>query len=167
MKKCITLIFMLITVLSGYGQEIAKKQVSITGKLINNPNRFGPKENLQGIKVELKAGQKVLTTAYTQEGGRFSVTFTPPDDVKTLDFICWSLVYGSAFTGYVLASDSSNRAVTMYLPAIVKKTFLKDAICPKCGKANKTRTIKYGIDGEGGCLQMMAEYLCSRDGIRF
>jgi hypothetical protein len=162
--------------------------VHITGHLKRNPKDTSA--YVAGITVIVKGDSKILAHAFADRQGNFEVTFTP-DKEKSFDFFVYGVAVDTMLVGSVKTFDSDTPEITFYIPAIRKKNFLGQMLCPKCSKADKVYKIKYGdglpvatrqisesgdttyspiVNGHynaGTCLVGVATYYCDRDKVKF
>jgi hypothetical protein len=162
--------------------------VHITGHLKRNPkdtSAYG-----QGFTVIIKGSNKVLAHTFADRQGNFKVTITPAQE-KSFDFFICSVAVDTMLISSFKAFDSDTPEMTFYIPALRKKNFLGQMLCPKCNKANKVYKIEYGdgipmgtqiisetgdttystiVNGHyyaGTCVVNMATYYCDRDKVKF
>ena len=128
------------TLLLGFKSFI--NPVHITGHL-----RLNPKDTsgyVGGINIIVKGNNKVLAKTSADKQGNFELTFTP-DKEKSFDFFCFGIGIDEMLIGSVKTFDSDTPDIIFYIPALRKKNFLGQTLCPKCNRADKVLKIEYGM----------------------
>jgi hypothetical protein len=170
------------------GFNLLTNPVHITGHLKRNPEDTSA--YVEGIAVIVKGDNKVLTQTFADRYGNFEVTFTP-DKEKSFDFFVYGIAVDTLLISSVRAFDSDTPELTFYIPALRKKNYSGQMLCPKCNKADKVYKIRYGdglpmatqivsetgdmtyspiVKGHynaGTCIVGVATYYCDRDKVRF
>lgn len=169
------------------GFNFLTNPVHITGHLKRNPNDTSA--YVEGIAVIVKGDNKILAHTFADRKGNFKVTFTPNKE-KSFDFFCFGVGIDTMLFGSVRTFDSNTPDLTFYIPALRKKNFLGQVLCPKCNKADRVYKIVYGdgmpikmeissigdttyssiVNGHfyaGTCLVGIPKYFCDRDKIKF
>jgi len=170
------------------GFKLLTNPVHITGHLKRNPKDTSA--YVEGITIILKGDNKILAKTFTDRHGNFELTFTPEKE-KSFDFYCYGLAVDTLLIASVRTFESDTPDLTFYIPGIVKKSFMGQALCPKCKKADKVYKIRYGdalpvvsrqisengdttlsriVNGHynaGSCIVGIATYYCDRDKVEF
>lgn len=183
--KFIALIFV-VTLYFGF--KPLTNPVSITGHIRKNPKDTSA--YIEHLFVTVKGDNKILANTMVDDKGNFSVTFTPTNE-KSFGFFVNGVAIDTLLIGSVKSFSSDTPDLTFYIPALTKKNFFGQTICPKCDKADKVYKIRYG-DGlplssvqisdngdttyspigngrynVGTCIVGVATYYCDRDRVRF
>ena len=114
---------------------------NITGHLKRNPKdttAYG-----EGIGIIVKGDNKVLAHTFADRQGNFEVTITPNKE-KSFDFFVFGVAVDTMLISAVRTFESDRPELTFYIPALRKKNFLGQMLCPKCNKADKVYKIEYG-----------------------
>jgi len=173
-----------VTLLLGF--SLLTNPVTITGHLKRNPKDASA--YVEGITVIVKGDSKILAHTFTDRQGNFEITFVP-DKEKSFDFFVFGVAVDTMLIGSVKSFDSNTPELTFYIPALRKKNFLGQMLCPKCNRADKVLKIEYGMlpirmeisdygdttysnieNGRfnaGTCVAGIAKYFCDRDKVKF
>jgi hypothetical protein len=170
------------------GFRLWTNPVHITGHLKRNSKHSSA--YVEGIAVIVKGDNKVLAHAFADTQGNFEVTFTPEKE-NSFDFFVFGVAVDTMLIASVKSFDNDTPEITFYIPALRKKNFFGQILCPKCSKADKVYKIRYGdglplatrqISGNGdttysriangnynagSCIVGVATYYCDRDSVRF
>mgnify|MGYP000954310805 FL=1 len=175
-----------MTLLLGF--RLLINPVHIKGHLKRNPKDTSA--YVEGIAVIIKGDNKVLAHTFADRQGNFEITFIP-DKEKSFDFFVFGVAVDTMLIGSVKTFDSDTPEMTFYIPALRKKNFIRQILCPKCNKADKVYKIRYGdglplstrhisesgdtsyspiVNGHynaGTCIVGVATYYCDRDKLKF
>jgi hypothetical protein len=175
-----------VTLLLGF--RLLTNSVHITGHLKRNPKDTSA--YVAGVAVIVKGDNKILAHTFADRQGNFEITFRP-DKEKSFDFFVCGIAVDTMLIGSVKTFDSDTPEMTFYIPALRKRNFLGQMLCPKCNKADKVYKIRYGdglplgttyisesgdttyspiVNGHynaGTCIVGVATYYCDRDKIKF
>ncbi|MDQ6758191.1 MAG: hypothetical protein M3004_14810 [Bacteroidota bacterium] len=162
--------------------------VHITGHLKRNLKDTSA--YVEGIAIIVKGDNKILATTFADRQGNFEITFTPNKE-KSFDFFVFGVAVDTLLIGSVRTFESDTPEMTFYIPALRKKNFLGQMLCPKCNKADKVYKIRYGdglpmatrhvsengdityspiVNGHynaGTCIVGVATFYCDRDKVTF
>jgi hypothetical protein len=171
-----------------FGFKPLPNPVSIKGHIRKNPKDTSA--YIDHLYVTVKADNKILANTMADDKGNFVVKFTPNNE-KTFDFFVNGVAIDTLFVGSVKTFSSDKPDLTLYIPALTKRNFFGQTICPKCNKADKVYKIRYGdglplssvqisengdttispiVNGRynaGTCIVGVATYYCDRDRVQF
>jgi hypothetical protein len=189
-KKTLRSTIYILTIIAAsllLGFRVFTNPVYITGHLKRNPKDTSA--YVEGIAVIVKGDNKILAHTFVDRQGNFEITFTPAKE-KSFDFFVFGVAVDTVLIGSVKTFDSDTPEMTFYIPALRKKNFVGQMLCPKCNKADKVYKIVYGdgmpikmeisessdttyssiVNGRfyaGTCLVGIPKYFCDRDKIKF
>ena len=169
------------------GFRLLNNSVHITGHLKLNPK--DTTAYVGGINIIVKGDDIVLAKTFADKQGNFKLTITPNKE-KSFDFFCYGVGVDQMLIGSVMTFENDTPDLTFYIPAIRKKNFLGQMLCPKCHRADKVYKIIYGdgmpvereisesgdtiystiVNGHyyaGTCLVGIPKYFCDRDKVQF
>lgn len=155
--------------------KLASHPVNIKGHLKKNP--ADTSADINAVTVFVKADDKKLAEAVTNDKGDFEMSFTAGDE-KSFDFYCSAAGIDTLLIASFKHFESDTPEITFFIPGERKKNLLGKIICPKCKKADKVYTIVYEGSGsdkwkaadekeERPSPGKPAKYYCERDKVEF